>query len=419
MSRSRRSMSAFSISPITRRPTRAIISTASARLATEIRDLYGYLIDGMQGTRGADPLRRRFRRRGDLGAEKPDAGAAGALFRRRQRRPRRQGARSTFDLPAFNGTVARDGGGLDARPSSVGAGRCDRARSRSWSRPACRASSRSTTIRDSICRSTMSKAPRAITRSSVDLHGAARRRRRRPASQDQARRRRAQASVTIPLTRDRDRRAPTSTSSSPARNSRRRRASRSRSSPGTQRSGRAQRPHACAGREPRSVERSARRFHPGDRRGLRRASRRSAGVDVAGAPARRSTLSLAARNRRQPRPALALCEQARQARSARDRPDVAARVDDAIAARAVAPGFERRLRPVVGQTTPTTCGSRLRHRFPDPRARKQICRAAESDGLRRSTGCAIPSSTPPTSKRRPRRARSPMRSMFWRATAAR
>ena len=29
------------------------------RLTAEIRDLYGQLIDGMQGTRGADPHRRR------------------------------------------------------------------------------------------------------------------------------------------------------------------------------------------------------------------------------------------------------------------------------------------------------------------------------------------------------------------------
>ena len=33
------------------------------RLTAEIRDLYGQLIDGMQGTRGADPHRRRRRAR--------------------------------------------------------------------------------------------------------------------------------------------------------------------------------------------------------------------------------------------------------------------------------------------------------------------------------------------------------------------
>ena len=73
------------------------------RLTAELRDLYGQLIDGMQGDARPHPLRRRRRRR-------PAA--------RRRRRSRRSacspawsqvGADGTaevdFDIPAFNGTV--------------------------------------------------------------------------------------------------------------------------------------------------------------------------------------------------------------------------------------------------------------------------------------------------------------------------
>ena len=67
------------------------------RLTAEIRDLYGQLIDGMQGTRGADPHRRRRRRR-RTERHAADAGAARALFRHRHGRRRRHRARwrSTF-----------------------------------------------------------------------------------------------------------------------------------------------------------------------------------------------------------------------------------------------------------------------------------------------------------------------------------
>ena len=66
------------------------------QLGSELRDIYGYLIDGMQGVRGM------IRSGGDAGAEiergKADAGAARALFRRGQGRRERQGEcrRSTF-----------------------------------------------------------------------------------------------------------------------------------------------------------------------------------------------------------------------------------------------------------------------------------------------------------------------------------
>ena len=57
-------------------------------LSAEIRDLYGELIDGMQGARG------QIRSGGDQGAElqgsPPDRAAGGALFRDREGRRRRQ-----------------------------------------------------------------------------------------------------------------------------------------------------------------------------------------------------------------------------------------------------------------------------------------------------------------------------------------
>ena len=61
------------------------------RLTAEIRDLYGQLIDGMQGARG------QIRSGGDAGGGgivriAADAGAARALFRHCHRRPRRHGA---------------------------------------------------------------------------------------------------------------------------------------------------------------------------------------------------------------------------------------------------------------------------------------------------------------------------------------
>ena len=62
--------------------------SASAGSTAEIRDLYGQLIDGMQGTRGADPHRRRRRRR-RLQGSAADPAAARALFRHRHGRPRR------------------------------------------------------------------------------------------------------------------------------------------------------------------------------------------------------------------------------------------------------------------------------------------------------------------------------------------
>ena len=72
-------------------------------LSTEIRDIYGYLIDGLQGARGA------IRSGGDSGgeetsAEKPDQEPL-ALYSGLVRVGPDGAAKVSFELPAFNGTV--------------------------------------------------------------------------------------------------------------------------------------------------------------------------------------------------------------------------------------------------------------------------------------------------------------------------
>ncbi|KZE36713.1 alpha-2-macroglobulin family protein [Chelatococcus daeguensis] len=73
------------------------------RLGTEIRDVYGYLIDGMQGTRGA------IRSGGDAGAPQLDGAPPTqepvALYSGVVRAGADGVAHVSFDMPAFNGTV--------------------------------------------------------------------------------------------------------------------------------------------------------------------------------------------------------------------------------------------------------------------------------------------------------------------------
>ena len=81
------------------------------RLTAEIRDLYGQLIDGMQGTRGQIRTGGDARRGRDAG-HSADAAAARALFRHRHgqaRRHRRGGVRH----PGLRRHRPRDGGGLE------------------------------------------------------------------------------------------------------------------------------------------------------------------------------------------------------------------------------------------------------------------------------------------------------------------
>ena len=98
-----RSTSAFSISPITsrRRPTNYYLG--QRRLTAEIRDLYGQLIDGMQGVRGA------IRTGGDVGAGaltgSPPVQPPLALYSGIVKVGDDGIAHVQFTIPAFAGTV--------------------------------------------------------------------------------------------------------------------------------------------------------------------------------------------------------------------------------------------------------------------------------------------------------------------------
>ena len=97
-------------------------------LTSEIRDLYGQLIDGMQGTRG------QIRTGGDRRR------ASCRAVRRRRSRSRCIPAssrsaptappRSSFDIPRVRRHRARDGGGVEQGQGRPRHGRCHRARSR-------------------------------------------------------------------------------------------------------------------------------------------------------------------------------------------------------------------------------------------------------------------------------------------------
>ena len=97
-------------------------------MTAEIRDLYGQLIDGMQGTRGqlktgGDAARRR------AAGQPADAKAAGAVFRHRHGRRRRH-RRDQFRHSGVRRHRARDGGGLDRHQARPRHDRCHGARSR-------------------------------------------------------------------------------------------------------------------------------------------------------------------------------------------------------------------------------------------------------------------------------------------------
>ena len=121
MSRSRRSTSASSTSPATRRRTRASYFFGQRKLPVEIRDLYGMLIDGMQGVAGA--LQTGGDEGGNLEGNLPTQ-APLALFsgRRQGRRPTAR-RRSRFDLPGLQRRGAAHGRRLDE--DKVGAAQAD------------------------------------------------------------------------------------------------------------------------------------------------------------------------------------------------------------------------------------------------------------------------------------------------------
>ena len=138
-------------------------------LSAEVRDLYGLLIDGMQGTRGAIRTRRRWRR-ARSGRGKTDAGAARALFRAGEDRAGRQGAgllrhaRLQRHGAAHGRRLGEQGGGFGLR-------RRDRPRSRRGAGHAAAFSSPERPVAASICASTMSRARPATTASTSRPQG--------------------------------------------------------------------------------------------------------------------------------------------------------------------------------------------------------------------------------------------------------
>ena len=88
------------------------------RLAAELRDIYGLLIDGMQGERGRHPLRRRRRRRPST--RRPPTQEPLALLSPASSRSAPDGtADGRLRHPGLQRHGARDGRGVDARPRSA------------------------------------------------------------------------------------------------------------------------------------------------------------------------------------------------------------------------------------------------------------------------------------------------------------
>ena len=301
-----------------------------------------------------------------------------------------------FDLPAFNGTVRRDGRRVVEIPRRFGLGRRDRARSgRGAGEPAAlpragRSVSRLNLRLDNV------EGAAGDYKLSVDLHG--------PLGADAAALHRRSSSAPAP--------APMQCSA--ARHGRRARRTLDVTltgpkfdatqtlaldvEAGNQRAGQAQLPRTAARREPRPVQRSARRFHPGDGRRLRERSRRSA-ASMSPGSCRRSTPIRGRCSEQTVSRALPLLYLSKL--SGADHAGARGRHSGANRPRhrgaAVASGF---------RAAPSACG---RPKGADDlwldafvtdfltRAREnKYRRAAKGDGSMRSTGCAITSSTPPT-----------------------
>ena len=412
---SRRSMSASSTSPATRRRIRSTTSSARSSSRPEIRDLYGYLIDGMQGTRGA------IRSGGD------DAGERSRASRRRRSRSR---ATRAWSRSAPDGTAERRlrHPGLQRHRAGHG-GRLDEGRGSAAPRA-------DVIVRDPVVRDRHAAAlpvgrrPVALLHAGRQCRGAGRRLHPRSSTStgrwslaaDALRKTvRLEAGAKAPVDDPGD-------GGGPGHGRRRREAHRARTSRSTQSFALAVQPGTAAlvRRTVRPLEAGASLTVSSDLladilpgtgavsvsvsplAGARRAGRccrRSTATPMA-APSRSSagrcrcsTSTSSPRRRR-----LALDAKRRRARARRDR------------ARAGAPGLERRLRPVVGRRR-RHLARRLCHRLPDPGARARLRRAAAAPSTSRSTACATSSPTRPRWRRTA--PTSPMRPMCWPATAGR
>jgi alpha-2-macroglobulin len=107
------------------------------KLGVGIRDIYGRLIDGLNGAEGASgPAATRP---AGLASGRPADRGTGGLFHRPDEVGADGYARARFDLPSFNGTVRVMAVAWSERESGRRRPMCWCA-TRSWSRPACRGS---------------------------------------------------------------------------------------------------------------------------------------------------------------------------------------------------------------------------------------------------------------------------------------
>ena len=384
------------------RPIRSSTSSASGSSATEIRDLYGFLIDGMQGTRGA------IRSGGDAAAaasqgtpptEEPLARYSGVV----EVGP---DGTATVDLrhPGLQRHRPRHGDrpGRSDRVGQRQRGR-DRPRSRRARRHAAALPRRRRPLALPRRRSTTSRAP-AGDYTSTSTSTA-----RWSSPADALRRPSARAGA----------RSAGSPSRSPAAGRRRLRRRRRDAAPApdVEVAAEPSRSRVAARRPPASCAAPCGRWRPARASPSRatssptscpapaRCRSRSSPLAALDVPALLQALDrypygcteqtvsralpLLYVNELARDEALALDAEARRARARRDR------------ARARPPGLQRLVRP-VGRRRRRPLARRLRHRLPDPGARARLRGAAAAPSTSRSTGCATASPTPTTSRQRRR-----------------
>ena len=371
------------------------------RLAAELRDLYGQLIDGMQGTRGQIRTGGDGRRR-ELQRQPADAGAARALLRHRHGRARRH-RRGRLRHSGLRRHRARDGGGLEQGQGRPRHGRRHRPRSGGAHRDAAALPAHRRPRHHASRPRQRRRAGRRLSASTVQQ----RRRRRRSAT---PRRRRCSSTPSsaapcrVPLTASGagvgNRHGRASAGRAASRSSA---ATRSAVKPATQMLARRTVQPIAQGREPDAVERPVRRSRAGHRQrvGLGRPVDRARRGGAARGARPLSVRLLRADH--QPRAAAALRQ--RLASAAHLALDDGGR-----------PAHPRRHRPRAGapgrRTARSASGRRRRrrrlarrlcHRLPDPRARARLRGAGRRRSSWRSTACATSSPTrrTPSQGRRP------------------
>ena len=356
------------------------------QLTAEVRDLYGQLIDGMQGVRGA------IRSGGDEGAAltgSPPTQAPLALYSGIVRVAADGSAQLTFDIPAFAGTV---------RVMAV-----------AWSKNKVGKAVGDVIVRDPVVltatlpRFLLTGDKGAVQLELDNVEGAAgdysycrerrghRQARWRQAVHPQACRQAARPRIRAGLCVGR-RAEHHQNQRERAERVRARAQLRARRAAGKPDPHPPHRARARPGRNADAVERHVRRFR------ARHRPRRRLGRDFRLARYRHAverTRPLSVRLFRadhQPRDGDALCQRTRHAGQARARRRHRPAHQGHHPASAGAAGFERLVRPVVGRRQ--RCLARcLCHRLPHPRARAQVRGAAGGVHACRSTACAISSAS--------------------------